>query len=265
MTTAGQPSLKLKKKPQTNDEMIEYLQMHRSWFREDLGVELDEVRLETIFNAMKQIDRREFLPASSRKDAYCNWPISIGYEQTCSQPFTVAFMAYLMEFKEGDCVLEIGTGSGYSAAITALLIGENGRLTTIERISELADFAYHNLKPFPNLERRIGFVTGDGAYGRHSQTPYNKIYCTAAAPVGFSVEPLLEQLTENGLLLLPQKRRKHLNISTIKFDEQGQVQLIPELSPPEVEVGELVLYRKTSPREEKCFAGFGFVPLVTNK
>lgn len=263
MVNVKPPRPELRTKPHTNEELIEYLQQYMLRFRDDLGTDLDEARLEAIFNAMKHIDRREFLPASSRKEAYFNYPASIRHKQTCSQPSVVAFMAYLLDLKEGDKVLEIGTGSGYSAAITALLIGEKGRLTTLERISRLADFAYRNLKTFSDLEQRITFVTGDGAQGYFSQAPYDQIYCTAAAPVSFPIEPLLEQLTENGLLLLPQRKRKRLNISTIKFDESGQVQLIPDPAPPEVEVGELVLYRKTSPPEEKHFTGFDFVPLVT--
>lgn len=275
MVNVETSTLELKKPPQTNEELIEYLRLYIPQFRNDLGAELDVSRLENIFNAMKHIDRGKFLPASARKEAYFNCPASIHHEQTCSQPSVVAFMAYLLELKEGDKVLEIGTGSGYSAALTALLIGKKGKLTSLERIPTLAKFGKKNLqRQFGSLEQRVSLILGNGSVGYPPHAPYDKIYFTAAAPSGYTTGPLLGQLNEGGILLLPQTRIEHHTHNRSSFEEymiktypEWSAQKIAPHQPKDIDIPfcGLILYRKTLPWEEKYFAGFNFVPLVTDK
>jgi len=149
-----------------------------------------------ILSAFGVIPREEFVPERYRNLAYADMPLEIGEGQTISQPYTVAFMTQLLDPQPEDVVLEIGTGSGYQAAILSKLVK---KVYTIEYIESLAKGAEEVLK-------RLGYenikvIVGDGSKGLPEYAPYDGIIITAAAP-GIP-KPLLEQLRVGGRLVAP--------------------------------------------------------------
>jgi protein-L-isoaspartate(D-aspartate) O-methyltransferase len=154
------------------------------------------IRDPRVLDAMLRVPRHEFVPASLIKAAYDDRPLPLGDAETISQPYMVAAMTEAARVQPGDKVLEVGTGSGYQAAILAYL---GGRVYSVERNPVLAETAHERLA-------RLGFdgvevIVGDGSEGYPPAAPYAVIMVTAAAP---SVPPaLLEQLAEEGRLLIP--------------------------------------------------------------
>ena len=149
-----------------------------------------------VYAALRSVPRNEFVPLESRWFALANRPLSIGHGQTISQPFIVALMTDLLDLSPGDKVLEIGTGSGYQAAI---LSGLSERVVTIEVIPELAASAQQRLAHlgYANVEVHCA----DGRDGWPLDAPYDAIIVTAAAD---DVPPvLLSQLREGGRLVIP--------------------------------------------------------------
>ncbi|KJR96729.1 MAG: protein-L-isoaspartate O-methyltransferase [Desulfobulbaceae bacterium BRH_c16a] len=149
-----------------------------------------------VMAAMRSVPRHEFVPRSLRSYAYENRPLAIGYGQTISQPFIVALMTDLLEVAPTDRVLEVGTGSGYQAAILAQLVQ---RVYTIEIIEPLAKEAEERLErlEMSNIKTRIG----DGYYGWSEAAPFDAIIVTAAA--GQIPPPLIRQLKEGGRMVIP--------------------------------------------------------------
>lgn len=149
-----------------------------------------------VFSAMLKVPREEFVPSEFRDSAYQDGPISIGYGQTISQPYTVAFMTNLLELKGDEKVLEIGTGSGYQAAILSHL---SEHVYTIERIPELAERARKKLKKlgYKNIEVRVG----TGELGWKDKSPFDTILVTAG--MEWIPEELFTKLKEGGILVAP--------------------------------------------------------------
>jgi protein-L-isoaspartate(D-aspartate) O-methyltransferase len=146
--------------------------------------------------AMETVPRHLFVPKKYRASAYRDGPLPIGYGQTISQPYIVAFMTEIIGPHPGQRVLEIGTGSGYQAAILA----ETGaRVFTIEIIPELAKQARAILEQQSYLH--IHSKTGDGYYGWPEQAPFDAIVVTAAAE--FIPPPLVQQLKDGGRMVIP--------------------------------------------------------------
>ncbi len=146
--------------------------------------------------AMLTVPRHEFVPAELRSSAYADHPLPIGYGQTISQPYIVGYMTELLGLSRTSRVLEIGTGSGYQAAILAEIAGE---VYTMEIVPQLATSAGERL-------RRLGYArvhvqNGDGFYGWKDAAPFDAIIVTAAA--GFVPPPLVEQLKPGGRLVIP--------------------------------------------------------------
>ena len=108
-----------------------------------------------IIEAFRKIDRKNFLPEELKERAYENTALPIGNKQTISQPLVVAFMLELLELKSGEKVLEIGTGSGWNTALMAKLVGESGKIFSIERIEELHQFAKANLLKLDPQQMRV--------------------------------------------------------------------------------------------------------------
>ncbi len=152
---------------------------------------------EKILDAFKKVPRENFVLQKYRAEAYFDEPLPIGYGQTISQPTTVAIMTSALEPDKGDKILEIGAGSGYQAAIISELIGDKGKLYTLERIKELASFAKQNLKSYKN----VSVIHADGTKGYAKAAPYDRIIVTAAA----SELPLqiFKQLKEKGTMVIP--------------------------------------------------------------
>lgn len=151
---------------------------------------------EAVLAAIEAVPRHFFLDKAFEEHAYEDKPFPIGNEQTISQPYTVAYMTTLLEVKRGDRILEIGTGSGYQAAILSAM---GARVFTVERQEAL----YHRTK---KLLADLGLSSircffRDGSMGMAEYAPYHKIIVTAGAPV--VPEPLRQQLRIGGILIIP--------------------------------------------------------------
>ena len=154
------------------------------------------IRDERVLAAMLSVSRHEFIPAEWAGEAYSDRPLPIGHGQTISQPFMVAAMAEALELLGGERVLEIGSGSGYQAAVLSLLARD---VHTVEMQEELAVVSRERL-------RRLGYANvhvhvGDGTLGWPEEAPFEAIVVTAAAPE--IPPPLAAQLAEGGRLIVP--------------------------------------------------------------
>lgn len=149
-----------------------------------------------VLQAMADVPRHLFIPEEHRHLAYADGPLPIGEDQTISQPFIVALMTQLLELRGNEIVLEIGTGSGYQAAILSKLARQ---VFTIERHDSLARQAAQTLYELGYTNLVV--MTGDGSRGLLAHGPFDGILITAAAPRVPSL--LLEQLAEGGRLVLP--------------------------------------------------------------
>jgi protein-L-isoaspartate(D-aspartate) O-methyltransferase len=165
------------------------------------GLQLSRVHYpgEDVSEAMMRVKRHLFVPPSVMEQAYGDYPLPIGEGQTISAPHMVAMMCGYLELKKGEKVLEIGAGSGYHAAVIAELIGETGRVYSVERIQWLVDFSRENLKRAGY--KHVTVMQGDGTLGLPEHAPYDKISVTCAAPA--VPPPLLEQLKVGGKMVIP--------------------------------------------------------------
>jgi len=146
--------------------------------------------------AMRDVPRHEFVPTAFVKNAYNDGPLPIGYNQTISQPYIVALMTELIKPHKGQKVLEIGTGSGYQAAILAEIVDS---VYTIEIVPELAESATKRLQRLGY--RNINVRCGDGYLGWKEVAPFDAIVVTAAAEE--IPKPLIEQLKDGGVMVIP--------------------------------------------------------------
>lgn len=151
---------------------------------------------ERVLDAILKVPRHEFVPDNQRSYAYENRPLPIGYGQTISQPYIVAIMTDLLKLKKTDRILEVGTGSGYQAAILAELADS---VYTIEIVEELGKQAAENLKKsgYDLVHTRIG----DGYYGWETAAPFDGIIVTAVA--SHIPPPLIKQLKPGGRMIIP--------------------------------------------------------------
>ena len=149
-----------------------------------------------VIRAMQTVPRHWFVPKELVRKAYDDTPLPIGYGQTISQPYIVAYMTQTVKAGKEDKILEIGTGSGYQAAILSAIAGE---IYTIEIIPQLAQTASLRLKKrgYKNVKARCA----DGYYGWQQQAPFDAIIVTAAA--GHIPPPLLKQLKPGGRMVIP--------------------------------------------------------------
>lgn len=171
-----------------------------------------------LLQIFKKVPRHLFIPEKHRTIAYGDHPVSIGYGQTISQPYMVALMTELLELEKGKKVLEIGTGSGYQAAILAEVVGPS-HVYTIEIIEALGLQARKNLVEtgYDEVHCRIG----DGFYGWSEQAPFESIIITAA--VEDVPPPLITQLAEGGTFLVPVDNLYSFQILKILKREKGKI------------------------------------------
>lgn len=197
--------------------------------------------------AFGAIDRKDFVEADGKDEAYGNHPLPIGFGQTISQPLTVAFMLELLEARAGEKVLEIGAGSGWQSALLGHIVKGparegmqegnelRGRVIAIERVEELADRATKNIEQYHLIsDGTVRVVRGDGAEGRKEDAPYDRIIAAASAdaiPAAWK-----EEVRIGGRIVAP--------------------------------VGEsIIVLDKTGPHtfKKRQYFGFHFVPLVRGK
>ncbi len=151
---------------------------------------------QNVITAMEKVERHRFVPLALTAYAYANRPLPIGHGQTISQPFIVALMTELLKVKSGDKVLEIGTGSGYQAAVLAEIAAS---VYSIEIIEPLGKEAGERLKALGY--RNVNTKIGDGYYGWPEAAPFDAIIVTAAA--SHVPPPLIKQLKPGGRMVIP--------------------------------------------------------------
>jgi protein-L-isoaspartate(D-aspartate) O-methyltransferase len=159
-------------------------------------IERRGIRDKRVLQAMEEVPRHEFVPSEARANAYADHPLPIGFGQTISQPYIVAFMAEQLSLESADRVLEVGTGSGYQAAVLSRLVTQ---IFSIEIVDELILRATSDLK-------RLGYQnilvkSGDGYQGWPEFAPFDAI--TVAAALDHIPQPLISQLREGGRMVIP--------------------------------------------------------------
>jgi protein-L-isoaspartate(D-aspartate) O-methyltransferase len=195
-------------------------------------VESKGIKNKSVLTAIERIPRHLFMDSSFLEFAYKDKAFPIGFGQTISQPYTVAFQSELLEVKKGDKILEIGTGSGYQACV---LIELGAKVFSIERQKKL----YQKTKEFLyNLGYRVKTFYGDGYKGLTAFAPFDKIIITAGAP--YIPQDLIKQLKIGGILIIP--------------EGEGNVQIMKKI----VKISETEI-------DIKEHGTFSFVPLLENK
>lgn len=185
-------------------------------------IEARGIRDPRVLEAMRKVPRHLFVPLEYRDAAYEDRPLPIGEGQTISQPYIVALMTEALELKGDEKVLEIGTGSGYQAAILAELARE---VYTVELEPSLAQRAAETL-------RRLGYTNvhvavRDGFYGWPEEAPFDRIILTCAAPR--IPEPLVEQLKDGGKMVLP-LGEDHLSQVLVLVEKRGEELIQKEIT-----------------------------------
>ena len=184
--TNGKPSPPKSKFEMQREEMVE---------RQLRGPGRD-IRNARVLDAMRKVPRHEFVPATWHSEAYNDYPLPIGHGQTISQPYIVGLMSQLLDLKDSDTVLEIGSGSGYQAAVLAELVKH---VYTIEIVQPLAKRAAATLKRLGY--KNVSVRAGDGYKGWPEKAPFDAVIVTCAPD--HVPEPLTEQLREGGRMVIP--------------------------------------------------------------
>jgi protein-L-isoaspartate(D-aspartate) O-methyltransferase len=185
---------------------------------------------ERVLAAMSEVPRERFVPADVRRRAYRDGALRIGEGQTISQPWIVACMSQLLQLRGDETVLEVGTGSGYAAAVLSRLCA---RVVTIERYESLARLATETLAElgYDNVEVRVG----DGARGAPDRAPFGGISVTATAQGG-PPPALLEQLAPGAALVCPVRRGRREQLIRFRDGEEeavASVRFVPLVSDEE--------------------------------
>jgi len=154
------------------------------------------IKDERVLAAMAKVPREEFIPAGARVEAYEDGPLPIGYDQTISQPYIVAFMTDQLRPKRSGRVLEIGTGSGYQAAILAELVTEVYTIEIVEPLAKAAEATLQRLG-YKNVHLKVG----DGYKGWQEEAPFDAIIVTCAPDK--VPQPLVDQLKDGGRMVIP--------------------------------------------------------------
>ncbi|MBI2458995.1 MAG: protein-L-isoaspartate(D-aspartate) O-methyltransferase [Parcubacteria group bacterium] len=190
-----------------------------------------------IISAFRKIKRQDFIRPAEAGRAEINAPLNIGYGQTISQPATVAFMLEKLQPEPGEKILDVGAGSGWTAALLAEAVGDRGRVYGLERIKELRDFAAANVNKYGFIKKGIvQIICTDGYKGLPELAPFDKILVSAAAEE--IPDELLKQLKIGGRLVLPLgKKSQAQSIIVIEKFAEGEFKI-------------------------KEYPGFIFVPLV---
>jgi len=182
----------------------------------------ENFRFEEIeLKAFREVSRENFIPEQLKDAAYHDIPLPLLRGKTISQPTTVMIMTHALELKRGEKVFEIGTGSGYQAAIIAKIIGPKGKVITTEVVPELVHFAKQNLKKAGI--KNIFVYEEDGSKGIPSEAPFDKIIITAACKE-FPKE-LLDQLKPNGVIIGPVGNAKEQEMVRGTKDSNGKLEL----------------------------------------
>ena len=171
--------------------------------------------------AFKEIYREGFIPENLKNSAYHDTPLPLLRGKTISQPTTVMIMTSLLELKQGEKIFEVGTGSGYQAAIIAKIVGDKGKVITTDVVPELVSFAKQNLRK-AKIEN-VKVYEEDGSKGMPSEAPFDKIILTAASRE--FPKPLIEQLKPEGIIVGPVGNQNEQEMVRGIKDKQGHLAL----------------------------------------
>jgi protein-L-isoaspartate(D-aspartate) O-methyltransferase len=197
---------------QTDDENI-YRELRENMVRVQL--ESRGIKNPRVLEAMRSVPRHLFVPPGQRRFAYGDYPLPIGEDQTISQPYIVALMTELLDIQSGDKVLEVGTGSGYQAAVLAEL---TSRVYSIEIIPELARDASQRLQKLGY--NQVEVKSGDGYEGWEKHAPYDAVIITAATEE--IPPPLFDQMKETGRMVLPLGNPQGVQTLVVVTKEDGK-------------------------------------------
>jgi protein-L-isoaspartate(D-aspartate) O-methyltransferase len=184
---------------------------------------------QSVITAISRVPRELFVPEHLEWRAYDDTPLPIGLDQTISAPHMVAIMSQLLDLLPGMKVLEVGGGSGYHAAVMAVLVGPKGHIYSVERKPDLAVLARRNLEK-ANIAN-VTIIEADGSLGLAEHAPYDRISVAAAAPQ--IPEPLKQQLGVGGKMVLPVGRDRQMLLlvtrkeSGFKVEEKMGVIFVP--------------------------------------
>jgi len=189
-----------------------------------------------IIEAFKKIKRVDFLPEEMKNFAELDEALPIGQRQTISQPLVVAFMIELLQPAEGEKIMDVGAGSGYSSALLAEIVGKNGKVIALEILPKIKGFGEKNVAKYGFIKNgRVEFVLADGSRGYPKEAPFDRILCSAATQREIP-QTWREQLRIGGKIVAP------IGSSIWVFTKK------PEKKFEEIE-----------------YPGFTFVPLITEK
>jgi len=156
-----------------------------------------------IIGAFREIKRADFMPEDMRNLAELNEALPIGYGQTISQPLTVAFMLEQLQPESGDNILDIGSGSGWTTALLAQIVGPKGKITAIEIVPELKEFGEKNVAKYNFIEKGlVESICADGSKGYKKEAPFDKILASAAVQ-GKIPQAWKEQIKIGGRIVTP--------------------------------------------------------------
>jgi protein-L-isoaspartate(D-aspartate) O-methyltransferase len=191
------------------------------------------LKTDRIIEAFSKVRRVSFVPEDMESAAAANIPLPIGQGQTISQPLTVAFMLEHLQPQLGDKVLDVGSGSGWTSALLAHIVGEKGKVVGIERIKSLCNFGKNNISKYHLIEGgRVEIICADGTKGYVNEAPFQRILVSAAAKE--IPRELKKQLAVGGRLVIPVK---------------DSIWVLQKISDKEF--------------QEEEFSGFIFVPLIS--
>lgn len=179
------------------------------------------LKTDRIIDAFSKIKRVNFVPKDLESASQANIPLPIGQGQTISQPLTVAFMLEKLQPQIGDKVLDIGSGSGWTTALLAHIVGKKGKVIGVERIEELCRFGLNNVSKYHLIEGgRVKIICADGSKGYINEAPYDRILVSAAAQE--IPKELKKQLKIGGRLVIPIKNSLWMleKISNKDFQEE---------------------------------------------
>jgi protein-L-isoaspartate(D-aspartate) O-methyltransferase len=204
----------------------------------DQLVEDGVLKTPEIINAFRKIKRKDFLPEENSRLANLNIPLPIDFGQTNSQPQTVAFMFEELAPSRGQKILDVGSGSGWTSALLAEIVGKDGKVYGMEIVPELKEFSEERISRYDFIRNgRVKIILGDGRKGLPEKAPFDRILVSAAS--GDIPEALKKQLAEGGKMLIP-------------IGGTGEIQHLESVS------------KKEGRFETKTFSGYMFVPLINN-
>lgn len=203
-------------------------------------IDLGYLKTEKIISAFRHIRHKDFVLEEYKMGADINSPLPIGFGQTISQPLTVAFMIELLYPQSGNKILDIGSGSGWTTALLAEIVGEKGRVYGMEIIKELEEFSKKNISKYNFIKKGIvKLVNKDGYEGLPEYAPFDRIIVSAASKK--IPQKLINQLKVGGRMVLPIGLKNNLQDIT------------------------LIKKNSITNLEKKIYPGFVFVPLVEQK